>query len=135
MNSRTVLIVGTIWLALSGCSSGSSDASAPSTQAAGGTSSAAGGSQNQSSTCGGTADKVKQHLAGPEIQTVVMMGQCTLVSIKTTLADDDTATAKQLCDSAAEVAYSADTNSIQVLGASTKELAIGISKAKCLTSS
>lgn len=133
MIPRNVLIAGTTLLALCGCGTGSGDSSAPGAQPAGSSAPVtAAGPTNESSLCGGTADKVKQHVSRPEIRTVAMVGQCTTVSITTTLADGDSGVAKQLCDSAAEVAYSADTNSIRVLGASKKELAVGIAKAKCL---
>lgn len=83
--------------------------------------------------CGKTADTVKQHVQQPEIRSVTMQGQCTLVSIKTTLGDGDSGTAKEICDSAAEVAYSGDTNSITVQGRSGKELSVGITGAHCLS--
>ncbi|MGI5288935.1 hypothetical protein ACQEVF_37060 [Nonomuraea polychroma] len=82
--------------------------------------------------CGETADKVKQRVQQPEIESVTMQGQCTLVSIKTTLGDGESSTAQKICDSAAEVAYSGDTNSISVQGRSGKELSVGIAGAKCL---
>ncbi|GAA2354027.1 hypothetical protein GCM10010404_02320 [Nonomuraea africana] len=82
--------------------------------------------------CGETADKVTQHARQPEIRSVTMQGQCTLVSIETTLGDGESSTAKKICDSAAEVAYSGDTNSISVQGRSGKELSVGIAGAKCL---
>jgi hypothetical protein len=82
--------------------------------------------------CGETADKVKQHAQQPEIRSVTMQGQCTLVSIETTLGDGESNTARKICDSAAEVAYSGDTNSISVQGRSGKELSVGIAGAKCL---
>lgn len=82
--------------------------------------------------CGDTADKVKQHVRQPAIESVTLQGQCTLVSIETTLGDDESSTAKKICDSAAEVAYSGSTNSISVQGGSGKELSVGIADAKCL---
>ncbi|TMR87811.1 hypothetical protein [Nonomuraea basaltis] len=82
--------------------------------------------------CGQTAGKVKQHAQQPEIRSVTMQGQCTLVSIETTLGDDESGTAQKICDSAAEVAYTGDTNSISVQGRSGKELSVGIAGAKCL---
>ncbi|MGP3963352.1 hypothetical protein ACTWPT_45960 [Nonomuraea sp. 3N208] len=82
--------------------------------------------------CGETADKVKQHAQQPDIRSVTMQGQCTLVSIETTLGDSESSTAKEICDSAAEVAYTGDTNSISVQGRSGKELSVGIAGATCL---
>jgi hypothetical protein len=82
--------------------------------------------------CGEAADKVKQHAQQPEIRSVTMQGQCTLVSIETTLSDEESSTAQKICDSAAEVAYSGDTNSISVQGRSGKELSVGVAGAKCL---
>jgi hypothetical protein len=66
------------------------------------------------------------------VKTVSAIGQCSTLSITTTLTDDQTDLAKALCESAAEVAYTGDTNSIKVLGASGKEMALGLSKARCL---
>ncbi|WP_336217001.1 hypothetical protein [Nonomuraea sp. LPB2021202275-12-8] len=82
--------------------------------------------------CGGTADKVKQHVRQPEIRSVTVVGQCTSVSIETTLGDGDGSTAQKICDSAAEVAYSGDTNSISVRSTSGRELSMGIAGATCL---
>lgn len=82
--------------------------------------------------CAETADKVKQYVQQPAIRSVTMQGQCTLVSIETSLGDDESSTAQKICDSAAEVAYSGDTNSISVQAGSGKELSVGIAGAKCL---
>ncbi|MEV7966917.1 hypothetical protein AB0O34_13170 [Sphaerisporangium sp. NPDC088356] len=82
--------------------------------------------------CGETADKVKQRVRRPEIRSVAVEGQCTSVSIKTALDDGESGKAKQICDAAAEVAYSEDTNAIRVLGRSGKELSVGIANAPCL---
>ncbi|MFC4122810.1 hypothetical protein [Nonomuraea zeae] len=82
--------------------------------------------------CGETADKVEQHVRQPGIRSVTMLGQCTLVSIETTLGDDESSSAQKICDAAAEVAYSGDTSSISVHGRSGKELSVGIADAKCL---
>ncbi len=63
----------------------------------------------------------------------MVVGQCTSVVVATTLADTDDAAAQRLCESAAEVAYTGDVNSVSVLAGSGVELAIGIPGAKCLT--
>ena len=83
-------------------------------------------------TCGGNAEKVKKRVRQAQIRSVTVAGQCTSLSIETTLGDEESATAKEICDAAAEVAYSGDTNAIRVLGASGRELSIGIAGASCL---
>jgi hypothetical protein len=82
--------------------------------------------------CGGNAEKVRKKVRQAQIRSVTMEGQCTSLSIETILGDDESGTAKKICDSAAEVAYSGDTNAIRVLGASGKELSVGIINAPCL---
>ena len=82
--------------------------------------------------CGGAVTKVQERLARPGVQGVKVEGQCTTVVITTTLSDGDAGTARQLCDLAAEVAYTGGVNGIRVLGQSGKELAQGIAGAKCL---
>lgn len=83
--------------------------------------------------CAGIANLVKDHLNSPEVRSVVVQGQCTSLVVATTLGDNNNDTAQRLCDTAAEVAYSGDVNSVSVLAGSGKELAIGISGAKCLS--
>lgn len=82
--------------------------------------------------CGDTAEKVKQSVTQPEVKKVSVTTGCSSVLVETALADDKSATAQEICEAAAKVAYSADTNSVRVIGASGKELAVGISGAKCL---
>ncbi|MET8002214.1 hypothetical protein [Nonomuraea glycinis] len=82
--------------------------------------------------CGGNAEKVKKRVRQAQVRSVTVAGQCTSLSIETTLGDEESATAKEICDAAAEVAYSGDTNAIRVLGASGRELSIGIAGASCL---
>jgi hypothetical protein len=82
--------------------------------------------------CGGAVTKVQERLARPGVQGVKAEGQCTTVVVTTTLSDGDAGTARQLCDLAAEVAYTGDVKGIRVIGQSGKELAQGISGAKCI---
>ena len=82
--------------------------------------------------CGDAAGAVTQHLAGSPVDRVEVVGQCTTVVIATTLSDDDSDAAVSLCDTAAEVAYIADINSIRVESASGDELSNGIKGLKCL---
>jgi hypothetical protein len=132
---RSLIVLAAIVITLSGCGDGGGGTSTP-TAAAGGQGASAGATSVAAAgdACGGTADKVKQHLTSAQVTAVKTNGQCTLVSIETKLADDQTAAAKALCESAAEVAYSADTNAISVHSASGKELAQGIAKAPCIAS-
>jgi hypothetical protein len=84
--------------------------------------------------CGPAAVTIKQHLSTPEVGEVVVQGQCTSAVIRTNLADDAGETARQLCETAAEVAYTGDINAVTVLGKSGRELAIGITGMKCMVS-
>ena len=45
---------------------------------------------------------------------VTVNGQCTNVTIDTTLADDDTADGKEICEAAGKVVYTGDINSVTV---------------------
>lgn len=82
--------------------------------------------------CGTAAETIKQHLQPSKVDSVKVQGQCTSVVIQTALDDEATETARQLCETAAEVAYTGDINSVAVLGKSGRELAIGIVGMKCL---
>ncbi|MGY0237049.1 hypothetical protein [Longispora urticae] len=83
--------------------------------------------------CGGIADTVNLHLRKSVVSAVKVEGQCTTVVLATTLAEEDYAAARQLCDTAAEVAYTGDVNAVVVLAGSGTELANGIAGARCLT--
>jgi hypothetical protein len=124
-NTALVLMVGL----LSACTSTSTPPTSDTPAAA---SSATTNATAGADDCGGTAAKVTAKLTGGKVTRVAVIGQCTTVSIETTLGDEDTTAATQLCTKAAEVAYSADTNSIRVHAKSGKELAQGISGARCL---
>lgn len=82
--------------------------------------------------CSDAAGTVKQHVKRTEVTAVTVEGQCTTIVVTTALADGDAGIAKQICDTAAEVAYTGDINSIRVLGSSGKELSNGITGMKCL---
>jgi hypothetical protein len=84
--------------------------------------------------CGTAAGTIRNHLKASEIESVVVQGQCTSAVIRTSLGDDAYETGRQLCESAAEVAYTGDINSVSVVSKSGHELAIGISGMKCLAS-
>ena len=118
---------------LSACSSGGEDPPAarpPAAEATGGV--AATTAAPPEDPCGDAAKAVTQHLAGSPVDRVEVVGQCTTVVIATTLSDDDSDAAVSLCDTAAEVAYVADINSIRVESASGDELSNGIKGLKCL---
>lgn len=133
ISHRFALIAGTVLLALSGCAATSDGPSGADSTATGSRATVpASEPKAGSDSCGDTAGKVRDQLSRPEVQAVEVEGQCTTVSITTTLADSDSATAKQLCDAAAGVAYSGDINSIRVLGKSTKELAVGLPNVPCI---
>ncbi|GGP07635.1 hypothetical protein LDL08_08435 [Nonomuraea glycinis] len=82
--------------------------------------------------CGGNAEKVEKQVRQERVRSVTLAGQCTSLSVETTLGDEESDAAKKICDAAAEVAYSGDTNAIRVVGASGKELSVGIAGAPCL---
>ncbi|WP_327588495.1 hypothetical protein OHA25_16760 [Nonomuraea sp. NBC_00507] len=128
MISRTALLAIALLIS-SGCGQAGAGPSSPSPPPGDGQSATSAPAQDS---CGDTADKVKQHAQQPDIRSVTMQGQCTLVSIETTLGDEESNTAKKICDAAAEVAYSGDTNSISVQSRSGKELSVGIAGATCL---
>jgi|GEM_PF-3876376 len=83
-------------------------------------------------TCDQAADTVKNHLNSPDVTSVTVVGQCTLVVVETTLGDDDTSAARQLCERAGEVAYTGDINGISVTSRSDAEISNGITGMKCL---
>jgi hypothetical protein len=87
---------------------------------------------SESTDCGTAADTVKNHVQSTRIESVTVIGQCTLVVIDTSLDDEDEATAKEICESAAEVAYTGDINAVSVKSGSGAEIAQGISGARCL---
>jgi len=113
-------------LVLSGCGQDASGAPPQSL------SSPAGQSAAGQDPCGGSVEAVKKKVRQAQIRSVSMSGQCTSLSIDTSLGDEESEAAKKICDSAAEVAYSGDTSAIRVLGASGKELSVGIIDAPCL---
>jgi hypothetical protein len=84
--------------------------------------------------CGGAATEIREKLTATEIQEVEITGQCTTVVVTTSLGDADAARAKEICDNAAEVAYTGNVNSVRVEGSSGKELSQGVSGAPCLAS-
>ncbi|MEV4513161.1 hypothetical protein AB0K00_29825 [Dactylosporangium sp. NPDC049525] len=121
------LIAVATLLALAACSDSPTTSTA--TPTPGGASTGAAAARDD---CGGAVTKVQERLARPGVQGVKAEGQCTTVVITTTLSDGDAGTARQLCDLAAEVAYTGDVKGIRVLGQSSKELAQGIAGGKCL---
>jgi hypothetical protein len=82
--------------------------------------------------CAAVPVAVEKHLNSSDVDSVVVEGQCTTIVVATELADEDVATGRQLCDTAAEVAYTGDINSVRVLSASGEELSNGITDQKCL---
>jgi hypothetical protein len=82
--------------------------------------------------CGDAATTVRDHLKSSDVRTVTVNGQCTNVTIETELDDDNNADGKLLCESAAEVAYIGDINSVTVVSKSGAELSVGIPGMKCL---
>ncbi|GAA3419213.1 hypothetical protein GCM10018952_57830 [Streptosporangium vulgare] len=119
-------------LLLSGCGGdGDGDGDNPAPPPVGATTQAP---EPSGATCDQAADTVKNHLNSPDVTSVTVVGQCTLVVVETTLGDDDTAVAaaRQLCERAGEVAYTGDINGISVKSRSDAELSNGITGMKCL---
>jgi hypothetical protein len=77
------------------------------------------------------AGKVKDRLARPGVEDVTVDAACTTVTVATTLSEGDASAARQLCDLAAEVAYSGSVNTIRVLGQSRTDLAKGAKGSSC----
>jgi hypothetical protein len=83
-------------------------------------------------TCGDAAATVQKHLNSTDVDTITVNGQCTNITIDTTLSDEDTAGGRLLCERAGEVAYTGDINSVTVRSAAKAELSTGIPGAACL---
>jgi hypothetical protein len=109
---------------LSGCSA-SEAASAP-------TPAPPAEAQAEEAGCAEVPAAVRKHLDSGDVDTVVVVGQCTSVEVRTRLADGDVAGARKLCDRAGEVAYVGDINGVTVLSGSGEELSAGITGARCL---
>lgn len=127
--ARLLAVAAAATLALAACGSGDTegqDAPGPAT-----TTGAAPAATQPADDCGGVAEKIRsQGLAG--VDTVEVVGQCTTVTIATTLGDADGAAAKEICEKAAEVAYEGDINSIRVVSGSGAELSQGLKGVPCL---
>jgi hypothetical protein len=121
MRPSAVALVLTAGAALlSGCAEAEPDPTAPPSTAA------------AADDCGTAATTVREHLKNAEVRTVTVNGQCTNVTIDTGLADGDVAAGRRLCETAAEVAYTGDINSVTVLSTSGAELSAGIPGMRCL---
>ncbi|HUR05339.1 MAG TPA: hypothetical protein VM347_22545 [Nonomuraea sp.] len=124
-NAGKILLAAAL-LVLPGCGQAGSGTPPPSLSSQDGQSAAG------QDPCGGNAEKVKKKVRQAQIRALTVEGQCTSLSIETSLGDEESGAAKEICDSAAEVAYSGDINAIRILGASGKELSVGIIDAPCL---
>lgn len=122
-----VLAIGV--LAISGCSSGGTKTPPAGPPAGGAT---ATGTATAGNPCADAANTIKQHVNRAEVTSVDMTGVCTIATVLTTLADSDLDKAVQICDSAAEVAYTGGTVSLAVQGSSGKELALGLQGEPCI---
>lgn len=132
-----LVVLGTI--AIAGCAPAATQApatTAPSVVVPAATSAASSsGPGSVTGDCGeATAVLIKQHLAArTDIVSVTTEGGCHDALIITTLGATDVAKGLAICDSAAEVAYTAgDISSITVLAADSKELSIGIKDQDCI---
>lgn len=98
----------------------------------------AAGATSDDGSCAGAAEAVEDAVAGVATVTAVeVMGQCTTVSLTTTLtADaDGTAAATEVCEQAAAAAYAHELGAVSVTAADGTELAIGVDGASCLGTS
>jgi hypothetical protein len=116
---------------LVGCGDDASDEPSGSPPAAQSTSSAD-DDGSTSDDCGGVAATVQGHLDRPEVSGVTVVGQCTSLTIATSLDDGAADVGKEICDSAAEVGYVDDVANISVNAESGRELAIGLSGSDCI---
>jgi hypothetical protein len=117
---------------------GASSVSAPTAAGPSITGEASGGSGG-SGGCGGPAgDAVVDALAAYDsVTSVDVIGGCTMVSVSTSLPPGDAlsesaATAVEMCEAAAEVAYVGDVSSVNVDGSDGHELAIGLQGMDCI---
>jgi hypothetical protein len=81
---------------------------------------------------GALATTIKDHVGSSAVSAIQIIGGCTMASIETSLARTDAKAGLDICDKAAEVAYTDDVNSISVESGDGKELAVGIKGAPCI---
>jgi hypothetical protein len=125
MTPRTLLSLLLASALLSGCSAASSVADSPDAPAPATPTPA-------EQECAEVPATVRKHLDSEDVSTVVVEGQCTSIVVQTRLAEEDVASARELCDRAGEVAYVGDINGVTVLSGSGTELSVGITGMKCL---
>jgi hypothetical protein len=115
---RSPVVVAALFALLAGCERGAAPAAPTSAPAAGPCDTA-------------LTAKVRDRLARPGVATVTVDSACATVTVETTLSDGDATTARQLCDLAAEVAYTGAVQGLRVTGQSGKDLAVGTKGAPC----
>jgi hypothetical protein len=109
--------------ALSACGSSGTTSTPPTTAA---TTRPAANTSSAGDPCADVINAVKAKASRPDVKSVDATGACTIVTLHSTLADTDLATAVTICEAAATVAYVGDTSSVAVDGASGRELAVGV---------
>lgn len=119
---RSPALTVAVLVLLTGCGRGTTPTPAPTSAAARGCDTA-------------VAGNVTDRLARPGVENVTVDAACTTVTVATTLSDGDANTARQLCDLAAEVAYTGSVNVIHVIGLSRKDLAKGAKGSPCQSAS
>jgi len=115
--------------ALSACGSSGTTSTPPTTTA---TTHAATNTAAAGDPCANAINAIKAKVTRPEVTAIDATGACTLITLHSTLTDNDFGTAVTICEAAATVGYVGDTNSVAVTGASGKELAVGVKGAPCI---
>jgi hypothetical protein len=106
------------------------------TGSAAGSATAGPGTGTGTDECGGAAAAVQAAVGTMTgVTGVTVIGQCTTVSVATTLSPGaaGAAAAKQVCEKAGPPAYQAGVGSVSVVTADNTELAVGIKGAPCLS--
>ncbi|MBL7259548.1 hypothetical protein [Paractinoplanes lichenicola] len=124
MRSRVVLVSLVVALSMTGCASVFDDI--PDANDAMPTAAPA-------PKCGDdTVEAVAQKMTSDAVEVVEVIGDCTILSIGTSLGGTDTAEAREVCNVAAEVAYVGKIKAISVNGSENSELATGLKGKPCV---
>ncbi|MBU2664758.1 hypothetical protein KOI35_14750 [Actinoplanes bogorensis] len=83
--------------------------------------------------CGDDAQKaVAKEMTSDAVEVVKVIGSCTQVQISTSLGPDDKDAAREICETAAKVAYVGDIKVVSVEDADGHELSTGFNGTPCI---